>query len=337
MMGSVSTDLLERARAGDQHAFRELVEPYRSELHLHCYRILGSIHDAEDALQETLLAAWRGLGRFERRSSVRTWLYSVATNRALNMVRAAKRRPQAELPMPPNVSLPEPTRRAEPIWLEPYPDVLLDADLQALPGPEVRYEAKEAISLAFVTALQLLPARQRAALILRDVLGFHAAEVAEILNATVESVTSALKRARATLESQRRVAETPPPPESPVERKLVGRLVAAFEANDVDAIVALLADDVRLAMPPLPLEYVGRDEAARFYFAVATRPGRRRLVLTRANGQPALAFYSQDIDGGDFVASSLTVVTVAGDRFVALDRFDAGVLRYFGLPRILSD
>jgi RNA polymerase sigma-70 factor (TIGR02960 family) len=336
-MGSVDTELLERARAGDQHAFGELVEPYRSELHLHCYRILGSIHDAEDALQETLLAAWRGLGRFERRSTVRTWLYTVATNRALNMLRAAKRRPQAGLTMPPNVSLPEPTRRAEPVWIEPYPDVLLDADLEDLPGPEARYEAKEAISLAFVTALQLLPARQRAVLILRDVLGFRAAEVAQILDVTEESVTSALKRARATLESRRRVSEEPPPPGSPVERELVGRLAAAFEANDVEGIVALLAEDVRLAMPPLPLEYVGRDEAARFYSAIATRPGRRRLVQTRANGQPALAFYSQDIDGGEFIGSSLTVVTLAGDRSVALDRFDADVLLSFGLPRILSD
>jgi RNA polymerase sigma-70 factor (ECF subfamily) len=336
-MGIMSVDLLERAQAGDQDAFRELVEPHRSELHLHCYRILGSVQDAEDALQETLLAAWRGLVGFERRSSLRTWLYSVATNRALNVLRAAKRRPQAEILMPPNVSLPEPTRRTEPIRLEPYPDVLLDAGLEPPPGPEARYETKEAISLAFVTALQLLPARQRAVLILRDVLGFHAAEVATMLDSSAESVTSALKRARATLEARRRPAETPPSPDSPAERELVGRLADAFEANDVDAIVALLADDVRLAMPPLPLEYVGRDEAARFYTAVAARPGRRRLVPTRANGQPALAFYSQDFDGGEFVASSLTVLTLAGDRFVALDRFDAAVFPSFGLPRILPD
>ena len=333
-MGSVSTDLLELARAGDQDAFRELIEPYRGELHLHCYRILGSIQDAEDALQETLLAAWRGLNGFERRASLRTWLYSVATNRALNILRASKRGPRAELPMPPNVSLPEPTRRSEPVWLEPYPDALLDADVENSPGPEARYEAKEVISLAFVTALQLLPARQRAVLILRDVLGFRASEVAAMLDSTEESVTSALKRARAKLDGRPR-SEAPPPPDSPLERELVGRLADAFEANDVDGIVALLADDVRLAMPPLPLEYIGRDEAARFYGVVATRPGRRRLVQTRANGQPALAFYSQDVDGGEFAASSLTVLTLAGDHFVALDRFDAGVFPHFGLPRIL--
>jgi RNA polymerase sigma-70 factor, ECF subfamily len=336
-MQRVSTDLLELATAGDQNAFRELVEPYRSELHVHCYRILGSIEDAEDALQETLLAAWRGLKGFDRRATLRTWLYSVATNRALNMLRAAKRRPQAEVPMPPNVSLPEPTRRSEPVWLEPYPDVLLDADLESPPGPEARYETKEAISLAFVTALQLLPARQRAVLILRDVLGFRASEVAGMLESTEESVTSALKRARATLDSRPRPEAPPPLPDSPVERELVGRLAAAFEANDVDGIVALLSDEVRLAMPPLPLEYIGRDEAARFYGVVATRPGRRRLVQTRANGQPALAFYSQDVDGAEYVATSLTVVTLAGDRFVALARFDAGVLPHFGLPRILRD
>ena len=332
----MTTDLLALARAGDQDAFRDLVEPHRSELHLHCYRILGSVQDAEDATQETLLAAWRGLGGYEGRSSVRTWLYSVATNRSLNMLRAAKRGPRAELSMPPNVSIPEPTRRIEPVWLEPYPDSLLDADLEGPPGPEARYEAKESISLAFVTALQLLPARQRAVLILRDVLGFRAAEVAEMLDSTVESVTSALKRARATLESRPRDLEAASPePDSPVEREMVGRLASAFEANDVDAIVALLADDVRLAMPPLPLEYIGREEARRFYAVVSARPGRRRLVQTRANRQPALAFYSQDVEGGDFVATSLTVVTIAGDRFVALDRFDAGVFMHFGLPQVL--
>ena len=332
----MSTDLLELATAGDQDAFRQLVEPYRSDLHLHCYRILGSIQDAEDALQETLLAAWQGLKRFERRSSVRTWLYSVATNRALNVLRSTKRGPHAELSMPPNVVLPEPTRRIEPVWLEPYPDSLLDADLEGPPGPEARYEVKEAISLAFVTALQLLPARQRAVLILRDVLGFRAAEVAEMLDSTVESVTSALKRARATLESRPRAIEAArPDPDSPLERELVGRLSSAFEANDIDGIIALLADDVRLAMPPLPLEYIGREEARRFYTVVSGRPGRRRLIQTRANGQPALAFYSQDVEGGEFVASSLTVVTIIGDRFVGLDRFDAAVFRHFGLPRTL--
>ncbi len=331
----MSTKLLELATAGDQDAFRELVEPYRPELHVHCYRILGSVQDAEDALQETLLAAWRALGSFDRRASVRTWLYSVATNRALNILRAARRRPQVELPLA-EVSLPEPTRLAEPVWLEPYPDVLIENELESPPGPEARYETKEAISLAFVTALQLLPARQRAVLILRDVLGFRAAEVARMLDSTVESVTSALKRARATLES-RPHAEVPPQPDSEAERELVERLAAAFEANDVDAIVALLADDVRLSMPPLRLEYVGRDDAARFYAVVAARPGRRRVIQTKANGQPALAFYSQHGAGDVFRATSLLVVTLAGRRFAAITRFDPSVLPHFGLPRILPE
>ena len=159
-----------------------------------------------------------------------------------------------------------------------------------------------------------------------------------MLDSTVESVTSALKRARATLESRPRSLEAArPEPDSPIERQLVGQLASAFEANDIDGIVALLADDVRLAMPPLPLEYLGREEARRFYTIVSARPGRRRLVQTRANGQPALAFYSQDVEGSEFVATSLTVVTIAGDRFVALDRFDAGVIAHFDLPRILPD
>jgi RNA polymerase sigma-70 factor (TIGR02960 family) len=329
----MSAELLARAKAGDREAFGGLVEPYRAELHMHCYRILGSIQDAEDALQETLLAAWQGIGRYEERASVRTWLYSIATNRALNMLRAARRRPQVE--MPPDVSLPEPTQTAEPLWLDPYPDVLIESEL-APPGPEARYETKEAISLAFVTALQLLPARQRAVLILRDVLGFRAAEVAEMLDTTLDSVTSALKRARATLENRPRT-EAPPPPDSPTERTLVDGLAEAFEANDVDGIVALLADDVRLSMPPLPLAFIGRKEARRFYAIVAARPGRRRLVQTRANGQPALAFYSRDPTGGVFRATSLMVVTLEGGRVTALTRFDPSVLPHFGLPRILPE
>src|SRR5262245_47531879 len=180
---------LARARAGDEHAFRELVEPYRRELQVHCYRILGSVQDAEDLLQETLLAAWRGLGGFEERSSLRAWLYRIATNRCLNALRTGARRPR-EHPAP-EVTLPEPTHRGDPSWLEPYPDLLLDDRPDRAPGPEARYETKESVSLAFLVALQHLPPRQRAALVLRDVLGFRAAEVAAMLDATESSVTSA--------------------------------------------------------------------------------------------------------------------------------------------------
>jgi RNA polymerase sigma-70 factor (TIGR02960 family) len=331
---SVSTDLVELAKAGDEAAFRELVEPYRSELHAHCYRILGSVQDAEDAVQETLLAAWRGLASFKQRASLRTWLYSVATNRALDMLRAARRRPHLELWMP-EAELPEPTRRPDPIWLEPYPSVLIGDDMAGPPGPEARYEAKEAISLAFVTALQLLPARQRAVLILRDVLGFHAAEVAGMLDSSVESVTSALKRARATLERHVRDDEPPPEPDSPEERRLVGRLTTAFETSDVDGLVALLTDDVRLAMPPFAFEYIGRDAATRFY-SVALPRRDRRVVPTRANGQPALAVYTADESGEAFLATSVLVVTLTGEQVAEIIRFDAWVLQHFGLPAILA-
>src|ERR671930_1480866 len=218
-MATVSTDLLARATAGDEEAFRELVDPFRRELHVHCYRILGSTEDAEDALQEILLAAWQGLGRFERRASLRTWLYRVATNRCLNMLRAARRRPGMEKPL--DADLPEPTRLSEVVWLEPYPDVLLDGLTDSPPGPEARYEAREAISLAFVTALQLLPPRQRAVLILRDVLGYHAPEVAAMLDTSEASVTSALKRARQTLEWRLPKDEPPPQPNSRTEHELV--------------------------------------------------------------------------------------------------------------------
>lgn len=330
----MSTELVELAKTGDEAAFRELVEPFRSELHAHCYRILGSVQDAEDALQETLLAAWRGLADFEQRASVRTWLYTVATNRALNMLRAAKRRPTVEFWMP-EAELPEPTRRTDPLWVEPYPDVLFEDELRSSPRPEARYETKEAISLAFVTALQLLPTRQRAVLILRDVLGFRAAEVARMLDSSVESVTSALKRARATLEGRPRHVEPPPQPDSPEERRLVGQLTAALEASDVDALVALLTDDVRLSMPPFPLEYIGRDAAARFYAIVVGARHGRRIVQTRANGQPALAVYTLDVTANAFRATSLLVITLSGRQVAEITRFDAGVLQHFGLPRIL--
>src|SRR5229473_955784 len=234
----MAADLIARARGGDEEAFRQLVDPYRSALHVHCYRILGSPQDAEDALQETLLEAWRGLGGFEGRASVRTWLYRVATSRCLHALRSASRRPPMSWP---DLMLPGPTRVGEVAWLEPYPDVLLEGLADLAPGPEARYEAREAISLAFVTALQLLPPRQRAVLILRDVLGFRAGEVAGILDASEASVTSALKRARATL--QHRLApsadqEPPPPPDSAVEQELVARLTRAYDSGDVDGVIA---------------------------------------------------------------------------------------------------
>jgi RNA polymerase sigma-70 factor (ECF subfamily) len=330
-----TADLISRARAGDGEAFRELTEPHRRELHVHCYRMLGSFQDAEDALQDTLLAAWRGLGGFEERASLRTWLYRIATNRCLNARRAAGRRPPAAWNIP-GVEPPEPTRLGEVVWLEPFPDVRLEGATDVPLGPEARYEQAEAVSLAFVTALQLLPPRQVAALVLRDVLGFRAAEVAGMLDSSVESVNSALKRARAGLRRQRPAAdhEPPPAPGSPAEDALVARFVRAYEAADVDALVVLLTDDVFIAMPPMPFEYAGRDVVGNFCGNLF-RAGRRfDLVPTRANGQPAAATYLRG-DGGTRHGVGLIVLTLAGDRICAMTRFEGAVLPSFGLPGAL--
>jgi len=336
--GLVSTDLVTRARAGDGEAFGELVEPYRRELQVHCYRILGSVQDAEDALQETLLAAWRGLGGFQGRASIRTWLYRAATNHCLKALRSAGRRPAMSRP---DLMLPEPTRVGDAVWLEPYPDVLLEGLADDTPGPEARYEAREAISLAFLTALQLLPPRQRAVLVLRDVLGFRATEVAQILDATGDSVTSALKRARATLARQLAPSaghQAPPPPGSALEQDVLDRLARAFEGGDVQGLVALLTDDAWVRMPPLPWEYQGREAAAQFFApAFRDRHLRFRLIPTRANGQPAFGLYVRDPHGGIAHANGLLVLTLAGPEISAITRFEPGVLPRFGLPRTLPD
>jgi RNA polymerase sigma-70 factor (TIGR02960 family) len=334
----VSTDLVDRARAGDGQAFGELVGPYRRELQAHCYRILGSALDAEDVLQETLTAAWQGLAGFEGRSSVRTWLYQIATRRCLNALRSASRRPQMDWP-PPGVELPEPTQLGEVMWLEPYPDVLLEGLADTAPGPEARYETTEAISVAFITALQLLPPRQRAVLILRDVLGFRASEAAGILDCTEESVTSALKRARAALQYQRTQSASlkPPPPDSAQERALVQRFTQAYEAGNVKQVVALLTEDAWLIMPPIPLRYQGRKPAARFLAATAFRPGRSaRLVATRANGQPAFGLYIRDQHAPIAHANGILVLTLAGSQISAMTGFPGtSALPIFGLPRTL--
>jgi RNA polymerase sigma-70 factor, ECF subfamily len=329
-----------RARAGDGQAFAELVGPHWRELQVHCYRILGSALDAEDALQETLLAAWQGLAGFEGRSSVRVWLYQIATRRCLNALRSASRRPPVDWP-PPGVELPEPSRLGEVVWLEPYPDVLLEGLADAAPGPEARYEAAEAISVAFVTALQLLPPRQRAVLILRDVLGYRASETAGILDCTEESVTSALKRARAALQYQRSQSpgRKPPPPDSALEQTVVHRFTQAYQAGDVHEVVALLTDDAWLIMPPIPMQYQGRELAAQFLAATGLRPGRAaRLVPTRANGQPAFGLYVRDPQAPVAHASGILVLTLAGSQISAITGFlGNSALPLFGLPRILPD
>jgi RNA polymerase sigma-70 factor (TIGR02960 family) len=333
----VATEVLDRARSGDDRAFGELIDPYVGELRLHCYRILGSVQDAEDVLQETLLAAWRGLGQYEGRASVRTWLYRIATNRCLNALRASGRRPRVEPPLPPFTPT-EPTRQGEPVWLEPYPDVLLDGlpDLGA--GPEARYEAKETIALAFVAAVQHLPPRQRAALVLRDVLGFRSAEVANMLGSSEASVNSALQRARATMDSRLPGPDRAPLPRSARERDLAARFAAAYAEDDVDGVVALLTDDAWFTMPPVTLEYQGHTAIAAFLRdSSAWRGGRQyRLIPTRANGQPAYGCYIQDGHAPVFRAHGLVVLTLEGERIAAITRFiDNSILSWFGFPRTL--
>jgi RNA polymerase sigma-70 factor (TIGR02960 family) len=332
----VTADLIARARAGDGEAFRQLTEPHRRELHVHCYRMLGSFQDAEDALQDTLLAAWQGLGEFAGRASLRTWLYRIATHRCLDARRAASRRPAAEWNVP-GVQPPEPTRLGEVVWLEPFPDALRPGAADIPLGPEARYEQSESISLAFVTALQLLPPRQLAVLILRDALGFHASEVAGMLDSTTESVNSALKRARASMQRSRPASagrEPPPAAGSPAEDAIVSRFVRAYESADLDALIGLLTDDVFMSMPPMPLEYEGREAVSRFCALLFGAGRTYDLLPARANGQPAFGLYVQASDGIRH-GTGLIVIALAGQRICAMSRFEKGVLPWFGLPPAL--
>ena len=335
-MGTVTAEVIARAQAGDGEAFRELTEPYQRELQVHCYRMLGSFQDAEDALQDTLLDAWQGLAGFQGRASLRTWLYRIATNRCLKARRSASRRPAKEWDVP-GVQPPEPTRLGEVVWLEPFPDAFLPGAADVPPGPEARFEQTESISLAFVTALQLLPPRQLAVLVLRDVLGFHAHEVADMLDSTTESVTSALKRARARLQRRQPASgdrEPPPVAGSPAEDAVVAKFVRAYESADLDALVALLTDDVFMSMPPMPLEYEGRDVVASFCALLFGAGRKYELVPARANGQPAFGFYVQG-PGGIRHATGFVVLTLAGHRICAMTRFENSVLPWFNLPRSL--
>jgi RNA polymerase sigma-70 factor (ECF subfamily) len=331
----MSENALRRARAGDEDAFAELTGPYRAELQLHCYRILGSVQDAEDAVQETLLAAWRGLTAFEGRGSLRAWLYRIATNRCLNVLRDRKHRPQ-EVPA---MVDPPATRRVESLWLEPYPDVLLEGFADTSLRPEARYEMREAVGLAFVTALQHLPPRQRAALVLRDVLGFRTAEVADILDTSEASVKAALQRARTTVQERlpARGSERAPLPRSARERELVGRFATAVEEGDIEAALSLLTHDARLTMPPQPLEYQGREAIGAFlYHRAELRGTPLRVVPTRANTQPAFGCYLPDAHAPIARPYGLIVLTLKADAIAAITWFaDTAVFRYFGLPRTL--
>jgi RNA polymerase sigma-70 factor (ECF subfamily) len=331
----MSEPLLSRARDGDELAFRELTDPYRRELELHCYRILGSLQDAEDMLQETLLAAWRSLDEFQGRASLRTWLYRIATNRCLNLLRSNARRPAKEvLPMP---AEPPPTRQSEPLWLQPYPDTLLEGLPDFAPGPAARYETKEATALAFVGALQRLPPLQRTALVLRDVLGFSASEGATILQTTEASVKGALQRARAALAQRPIDSSRTPVPDSPQEREIVGRFAEAVERGDTKAVVALLADDAWVTMPPYPFEYQGKDAITLFLDDRArVRGAPLRVVPTRANGQPAFGCYLDDRHALIARPFGFLVLTLDGEQISAITFFsDTSVFAHFGLPRTL--
>jgi RNA polymerase sigma-70 factor (TIGR02960 family) len=340
--GAVDTRELSLARAGDQAAFERLVEHHRRELHIHCYRMLGSTQDAEDMVQETLMAAWRGLEAFEGRATLRTWLYRIATNACLGVVRRG--RPAREIPPPPEPpgDYPAATRTtSEPLWLEPYPDAWVEDLPDSTPGPDARYDSRESIELAFVVALQQLSPRERAAVVLKDVLGFRSAETAELLETTEASVNSALQRARDKLDriSRDRRGTDPPRPGSAAERDLVGRFARAFESGDVGSVVELLSSDARLTMPPEPVEYLGPAAIHRFLSTVPARGrlDRFKLVATRANGQPAFACYLRTHER-PLRAYGFMVLTLSRDRVVAITGFpDTSVFASFGLPLTLAE
>jgi RNA polymerase sigma-70 factor, ECF subfamily len=336
-------ELLARAQTGDEAAFAALTEPFRPQLLAHCYRLVGSVQDAEDLVQETLMAAWRALADFEARASIRSWLYRIATNRCLNHLRDRGRRlPQLPAPVEPVPSPPPPTRTSEPVWLEPYPDVLLGSVADREPEPDARYESREAIGLAFMFALQRLPPRQRAVLVLRDVLAFHAREVAEMLGVTEVAVNRALQRARGAVDRAAGpgALQDAPLPNSRRERELVSRFATAFQAGDIDGVVELLTDDALMTMPPEAAEYEGPDAIRGFLSTVpaAGRLERFRLIPTRANGQPAFGCYLRDPHTPIAHAYGLMVLTLRGDRVAGLAGFaDTSVFAAFGLPRTLRE
>jgi RNA polymerase sigma-70 factor (ECF subfamily) len=320
-------DLLAAARAGDEAAFGKLVGPYRSELSAHCYRMLGSIHDAEDALQDALLRAWRGLNRFEGRSSLRSWLYTIATNACL---RAIERRPKRVLPIDYGPAATDPHGPlagplVESVWIDPYP------------SPAARYEQRESVELAFIAALQHLPAQQRAVLILRDVLGFSGAEVAETLDTSPEAVYSALQRAHKTVEQRLPERSQQATLRSLGEdglREVVEGYVDAWERGDVDALASRLAEDAVFAMPPEPTWFRGQEAIAAFLRATPMREGYRwRIIPTSANGQPAFAHYIWNEERDAFVAEGVAVLTLEGDKIAELTVFrETALFEHFGLP-----
>jgi RNA polymerase sigma-70 factor (ECF subfamily) len=331
-------DLLSAARDGDGAAFAGLVDPYRGQLRAHCYRMLASVHDAEDAVQETLVRAWRGLARFEGRSSLRSWLYTIATNVCLRVI---ERRPNRVLPVdygPGSVDPHEETGEplTESVWIEPYPDEGLEI-ADGLAGPDARYEQRESVELAFIAALQHLPAQQRAVLILRDVLGYNGAEAAALLDTSPDAVYSALQRAHKTVDGrlpERSQQATLQSLGDARLRELVETYVDAWERRDVDGLAAMLAEDAALTMPPVPTWFRGREVVATFLRGHPLGVGSAwRVVTTHANGQPAFGHYRWDDDAGGFVARTIALLTLDGDRITEITAFrDPRLFRWFGLP-----
>jgi RNA polymerase sigma-70 factor (TIGR02960 family) len=323
---------LEAARGGDERAFSELTSPYRHELHVYCYRLLGSIDDAEDVLQETMIAAWRGLGAFAGRSSIRTWLYRIATNLCLNAIRDSNRRRRPE-PVPP-FTPPEPTRWGEVSWLQPYPDAW--SNMAAMTAdPAARYQARETIELAFVAALQHLPPRQAATLVLCDVLCFATSEVAAMFETTPTAVKGILQRARASIDRQLGSVPRTDLALVPAHATVAQRFADAYSVDDIDGVVELLTDQAWLAMPPAPHEYRGTGDIARFLRASADGRGsrRHRLVPTQANGQPAFGCYIEDFQDCVARTTGIIVLAVVGERITGITRFlDGGLYRYFDMP-----
>jgi RNA polymerase sigma-70 factor (ECF subfamily) len=330
--------LLERARTGDERAYGELVDPHRRPLHAHCYRMLGSLDDADDAMQDALLRAWRGLGRFEGRSTLRTWLYTIATNACLRIVQRRRRRllprdhgPSAATGTPPGAPL------AETVWIEPFPEDEMPSAADAA-SPGARYEERETLELAFVAALQHLPPRQRAVLLLREVLDFSAREAADLLETSVPSVNSALQRARQTLVErapERSQQATLRELGDERTRALVTAYVDAIEQADVNGIVALLTEDAAWSMPPQSRWYQGREPVIAFLTGSPFQE-RWRHLPTHANGQPAVGCYVWDAERGDFGARVIDVLTVRGDRIAEVTAFIGGErFPRFGLPERL--
>jgi RNA polymerase sigma-70 factor, ECF subfamily len=329
-------ELIDAAREGDEHAFRDLIEQHRRELHAHCYRMMGSLHDAEDALQDALLRAWRGLPRFEGRSSPGSWLYRIATNACLD---AIARRPKRVLPIDYGAAGGAGDALDESVWVEPYPDDHLGLE-DGYASPDARYEQREAVELAFIAALQHLPARQRAVLILRDVLGFRAKEVGEVLETTPTSVNSALQRARKALDERlpdKSQQATLRALGDDAVRDVVERFASAFERDDVDGIVALLSEDAKFSMPPYAGWCQGRKAISESWLMPGGPPPRLRYVSTRANGQPALATYRLDQESGFYKPIALDVLTLRGPLIADVVAFRSpGVFPRFGLPAELG-